>query len=244
MNVLEIEDLQVGVDGKQILNGVNLTVNEGETHAIMGPNGSGKSTLAYSIAGHPKYDVLHGSIKLNGEEIQDLTPDLRAKAGLFLAQQLPTEIDGINLSNFLRAAVNAVTGTQINVRDWVKLLQAEMSNLKIPVEFANRSVNLGFSGGEKKRTEILQLKLLKPKFAILDETDSGLDVDALKIVGEGVNAAKGEQGFGTILITHHTHLLDYIKPDFVHIFANGKVLESGGAELAENVIKNGYSNWL
>ncbi|GHT82063.1 ABC transporter ATP-binding protein [Actinomycetota bacterium] len=244
MSILEIKKLEVEVEGKRILNGVDLTIKQGETHAIMGPNGSGKSTLSYAIAGHPKYKIVGGEILLDGTNISEASPDERAKAGIFLAQQAPTEIEGITLSNFLRAAVTAVKGEPPKVRDWIKDLATEMQKLHISKDFANRQVNLGFSGGEKKRTEILQLRMLKPKFAILDETDSGLDVDALKIVAEGVNDAMSALNFGLLLITHHTHLLRYIQPDFVHVFKSGKIVESGGSELAEQLVAQGYSKWM
>jgi Fe-S cluster assembly ATP-binding protein len=248
MSELVIKDLHVEVEGKEILKGVNLTIKSGEIHAIMGPNGSGKSTLSYTIAGHPKYVITSGSISLDGSVIASSdvsqTPDVRAKAGIFLAQQLPTEIEGITLSNFLRACVGAVSGETPKVREWIKTLGSAMESLEIPADFANRSVNVGFSGGEKKRTEILQLELLHPKFALLDETDSGLDVDALKVVAQGVNRAQTTDGFGALLITHHTHLLEYITPDFVHVFADGHIVRDGGSELAQELVESGYSAYL
>ena len=249
MSVLEIKDLHVSVETdqgtKQILRGVDLTINEGEIHAIMGPNGSGKSTLAYTIAGHPKYHVDSGSILLDGAEVLTMTVDERARAGLFLAMQYPVEIPGVTVTNFLRTAKTAIDGEAPAIRHWIKDVRESMVRLRMDKSFAERNVNEGFSGGEKKRNEILQLELLKPKFAVLDETDSGLDVDALKIVSEGVNryketsAASGE-GVGILLITHYTRILRYIKPDFVHVFSNGRIVESGGPELADELETNGY----
>ncbi|MFP7760440.1 Fe-S cluster assembly ATPase SufC [Marisediminicola sp. LYQ134] len=248
MSVLEITDLHVSVEteqgNKQILKGVDLTVNEGEIHAIMGPNGSGKSTLAYTIAGHPKYHVEGGSVKLDGTEVLDMAVDERARAGLFLAMQYPVEIPGVTVSNFLRTAKTALDGEAPALRGWVKDVRESMTNLRMDSTFAERNVNEGFSGGEKKRHEILQLELLKPKFAILDETDSGLDVDALKIVSEGVNRAKAESGLGLLLITHYTRILRYIKPDFVHVFVDGRVAEQGGPELADRLENEGYDRFI
>src|SRR6187200_2441263 len=237
MSTLEIKDLHVTVDtedgAKEILKGVTLTINDGETHAIMGPNGSGKSTLAYSIAGHPKYTVTAGTVTLDGEDVLAMTVDARARAGLFLAMQYPVEIPGVTVTNFLRTAKTAIDGEAPSVRTWVKDVRESMANLRMDSNFAERNVNEGFSGGEKKRNEILQLELLKPRFAVLDETDSGLDVDALKIVSEGVNRAKASTGLGIMLITHYTRILRYIHPDFVHVFVDGKVAEEGGPELAD-----------
>ena len=248
MSVLEIHDLHVSVETEQgkidILKGVDLTVNEGEIHAIMGPNGSGKSTLAYTIAGHPKYHVERGSIKLDGNEMTDLPVDERARAGLFLAMQYPVEIPGVAVTNFLRTAKTALDGEAPALRGWTKDVREAMRNLRMDPSFAQRNVNEGFSGGEKKRHEILQLELLKPKFAILDETDSGLDVDALKIVSEGVNRAKAETGLGLLLITHYTRILRYIQPDFVHVFVDGRVAEEGGPELADRLEAEGYDRFL
>ena len=247
MATLEIRDLHVSVEEsvgvhREILRGVNLTVREGETHAIMGPNGSGKSTLAYAIAGHPKYLVTRGSVTLDGEDVLAMTVDNRARAGLFLAMQYPVEVPGVSVSNFLRTAVTAVRGEAPKLRDFVKELRAAMSALSIDPAFAERNLNEGFSGGEKKRHEILQMTLLKPKIAILDETDSGLDVDALRVVSEGVNRAR-ETGIGTLLITHYTRILRYIEPDFVHVFFEGRIVESGGAELADELEANGYASY-
>ncbi|WP_165064671.1 Fe-S cluster assembly ATPase SufC [Marisediminicola senii] len=248
MSVLEIRDLHVSVDteqgSKKILNGVDLTVNEGEIHAIMGPNGSGKSTLAYTIAGHPKYHVDSGSVKLDGLEVLELSVDERARAGLFLAMQYPVEIPGVTVSNFLRTAKTALDGEAPALRGWISEVREAMTGLRMDKTFAERNVNEGFSGGEKKRHEILQLEVLKPKFAILDETDSGLDVDALKIVSEGVNRAKASTGLGLLLITHYTRILRYIKPDFVHVFVDGRVAEEGGAELADRLENEGYDRFL
>ena len=248
MSVLEVKDLHVSVQTeqgtKQILNGVNLSVASGEIHAIMGPNGSGKSTLAYSIAGHPKYHVESGSVTLDGVEMLTMSVDQRARAGLFLAMQYPVEIPGVTVSNFLRTAKTALDGEAPALRGWVKEIRESMEALRMDKAFAERNVNEGFSGGEKKRHEILQLGLLAPKFAILDETDSGLDVDALKIVSEGVNRAKAKTGLGILLITHYTRILRYIQPDFVHVFVDGRVAEEGGPELAERLENEGYDRYL
>jgi len=250
MATLIIKDLHVSVvtaddERKQILRGVDLTVSSGETHALMGPNGSGKSTLAYSLAGHPKYQVTSGTVELDGVDVLSMTVDQRARAGLFLAMQYPVEVPGVSMSNFLRAAATAVRGDAPPIRKWVKEVKGAMTDLGIEGEFADRSVNEGFSGGEKKRHEILQLGLLKPKFAVLDETDSGLDVDALRIVSDGVNKYKAQSAeagdaVGVLLITHYTRILRYIHPDFVHVFAAGRIVESGGSELADELEENGY----
>lgn len=248
MSTLEIRDLQVSIDTdqgtKEILKGVDLTINEGEIHAIMGPNGSGKSTLAYTIAGHPRYNVVGGSIILDGEDVLAMSVDERARAGMFLAMQYPVEIPGVTVSNFLRTAKTAIDGEAPALRGWIKELRQSMADLKMDSSFAERNVNEGFSGGEKKRHEIMQLELLKPRFAVLDETDSGLDVDALKIVSEGVNRAKAATGLGVLLITHYTRILRYIKPDFVHVFVAGKVAEQGGPELAERLENEGYDRYV
>jgi Fe-S cluster assembly ATP-binding protein len=220
---------------------VDLTVRSGETHAIMGPNGSGKSTLAYSIAGHPKYTVTGGSVTLDGADVLEMSVDERAKAGLFLAMQYPVEVPGVSVSNFLRTAVTAIRGEAPKVRTWVGEVKAAMASLNMDTAFSERNVNEGFSGGEKKRHEILQMELLRPKIAILDETDSGLDVDALRIVSEGVNRVKSNSDLGVMLITHYTRILRYIKPDFVHVFANGKIVEAGGPELADKLEEQGYA---
>ncbi|MFC6707207.1 Fe-S cluster assembly ATPase SufC [Flexivirga alba] len=248
MSTLEIRDLHVSVDtehgSKEILKGVNLTVKSGETHAIMGPNGSGKSTLAYSIAGHPKYNVTSGTVTLDGEDVLAMKVDERARAGLFLAMQYPVEVPGVTVSNFLRTAKTAIDGEAPKLRTWVKDIKQSMAALRMEDGFAERGVNEGFSGGEKKRHEILQLELLKPKMAILDETDSGLDVDALRVVSEGVNRVKDSTDAGVLLITHYTRILRYIKPDFVHVFVNGQVAEEGGSELADRLEAEGYDRFL
>ena len=247
MSTLEIRDLHVTVETengtKEILKGVNLTINSGETHAIMGPNGSGKSTLAYSIAGHPKYTITSGTVTLDGEDVLAMGVDERARAGVFLAMQYPVEVPGVTVSNFLRTAKTAVDGEAPRLRTWVKDVKDAMGNLKMDPAFADRNVNEGFSGGEKKRHEILQMELLKPKMAILDETDSGLDVDALRIVSEGVNRAQAKNEMGTLLITHYTRILNYIKPDHVHVLVDGRVAESGGPELAEQLEAEGYARF-
>jgi Fe-S cluster assembly ATP-binding protein len=244
MSTLEIKDLRVSVatdDGaKEILKGVDLTVRTGETHAIMGPNGSGKSTLAYAIAGHPKYQITSGSVTLDGKDLLELPVDERARAGLFLAMQYPVEVPGVSMSNFLRSAATAIRGEAPKLRTWVKEVKGAMNDLDIDPDFAERSVNEGFSGGEKKRHEVLQLALLKPRFAILDETDSGLDVDALRVVSEGVNRYREGSDTGVLLITHYTRILQHIRPDRVHVFAGGRVAESGGPELADELERSGY----
>ncbi|MBF4597372.1 Fe-S cluster assembly ATPase SufC [Curtobacterium sp. VKM Ac-2889] len=248
MSTLEIRDLKVSIDTdqgtKEILKGVDLTINEGEIHAIMGPNGSGKSTLAYTIAGHPRYNVVGGTITLDGEDVLAMSVDERARAGMFLAMQYPVEIPGVTVSNFLRTAKTAIDGEAPALRGWIKELRQSMADLKMDSSFAERNVNEGFSGGEKKRHEIMQLELLKPKFAVLDETDSGLDVDALKIVSEGVNRAKAATSLGVLLITHYTRILRYIKPDFVHVFVAGKIAEQGGPELADRLENEGYDRYV
>ena len=248
MSTLQITDLHVSVETeqgtKQILKGVDLTINEGEIHAIMGPNGSGKSTLAYTIAGHPKYTVDSGSITLDGADVLAMSVDERARAGLFLAMQYPVEIPGVTVQNFLRTAKTAIDGEAPALRPWLKEIRSSMDALRMDKAFADRNVNEGFSGGEKKRHEILQLELLKPKFAVLDETDSGLDVDALKVVSEGVNRAKANTGLGLLLITHYTRILRYITPDFVHVFVGGRIVEEGGPELAQRLEESGYERYL
>ena len=247
-HTLEIKDLYASVETKegrkQILKGVNLTVHSGETHAIMGPNGSGKSTLAYTLAGHPKYEVDSGEALLDGVDILKQTPDLRAKEGLFLAMQYPVEVPGVSMTNFLRTAKTEVDGKAPAIRTWTKELGAAMKKLRMDPKFASRSVNEGFSGGEKKRAEVLQLELLKPKFAIMDETDSGLDVDALRIVSDGVNRAKESTGLGILMVTHYTRILKYIKPDIVHVFADGHFVKTGGPELADELEETGYDKYL
>jgi Fe-S cluster assembly ATP-binding protein len=248
MSTLEIRDLHVAVTSEQgqteILRGVDLTVRSGETHAIMGPNGSGKSTLAYSIAGHPKYTVTRGTVTLDGEDVLAMTVDARARAGLFLAMQYPVEVPGVTVSNFLRTAKTAIDGEAPKLRTWVRDVRTAMENLRIDPVFADRNVNEGFSGGEKKRHEILQLELLEPKMAILDETDSGLDVDALRIVSEGVNRVRETGEVGVLLITHYTRILRYVRPDFVHVFIEGRIVEEGGPELAERLEDEGYDRFI
>jgi Fe-S cluster assembly ATP-binding protein len=248
MSTLEIKDLHVTVktdeEDKEILKGVTLTIKDGETHAIMGPNGSGKSTLAYSIAGHPKYTVTSGSVTLDGQDVLAMKVDERARAGLFLAMQYPVEVPGVSVSNFLRTAKTALDGEAPKLRTWVKDVNTALQNLNLDPTFGTRSVNEGFSGGEKKRHEIAQLELLNPKVAVLDETDSGLDIDALKIVAEGVNRFRAQEGKGVLLITHYTRILRYIEPDFVHVFVAGRIAEQGGPELAETLEAEGYEKYL
>ena len=248
MSTLEIRDLHVSVDTKEgakpILRGVDLVVGSGETHAIMGPNGSGKSTLAYSLAGHPKYQVTSGSVTMDGKDVLAMSVDERARAGMFLAMQYPVEVPGVSVSNFLRTAKTAIDGEAPALRQWVKDVRAAMDALRMDPAFANRNVNEGFSGGEKKRHEILQMELLKPRFAILDETDSGLDVDALRVVSEGVNRVRSTGEVGLLLITHYTRILRYIQPDFVHVFVDGRIAEEGGPELADQLEAEGYDRFL
>ena len=248
MATLQITDLHVQIatenGPKEILKGLSLTIETGETHAIMGPNGSGKSTLASTIAGHPRYEVTSGSITLDGEDVLEMSVDERAQAGLFLAMQYPVEIPGVTMTNFLRTAKTALDGQAPSLRTWTKDVKGAFEALQIDPAFMNRNVNEGFSGGEKKRHEILQMELLKPKMAILDETDSGLDVDALRIVSEGVNRAKEATDLGVLLITHYTRILRYIKPDHVHVFVNGRVAEEGGPELADRLEAEGYDRYV
>ncbi|MEH0984276.1 Fe-S cluster assembly ATPase SufC [Micromonospora sp. CPCC 205556] len=249
MSTLEIRDLKVSVklpegELKPILAGVDLTVKSGETHAIMGPNGSGKSTLAYSIAGHPKYEITGGSVTLDGSDVLAMSVDERARAGLFLAMQYPVEVPGVSVANFLRTAKTAIDGEAPKLRTWGGELRGAMERLQMDPAFAQRNVNEGFSGGEKKRHEIVQLELLKPKIAILDETDSGLDVDALRVVSEGVNRVRDNGDTGMLLITHYTRILRYIKPDFVHVFVAGRIVEQGGRELADKLEEEGYERYV
>ncbi|RZU77050.1 Fe-S cluster assembly ATP-binding protein [Micromonospora kangleipakensis] len=249
MSTLEIRDLKVSVklpegELKPILAGVDLTVKSGETHAIMGPNGSGKSTLAYSIAGHPKYEITSGSVTLDGEDVLAMSVDERARAGLFLAMQYPVEVPGVSVANFLRTAKTAIDGEAPKLRTWGGELRGAMERLQMDPAFAQRNVNEGFSGGEKKRHEIVQLELLKPKMAILDETDSGLDVDALRVVSEGVNRVRDTGDTGLLLITHYTRILRYIKPDYVHVFVAGRIVEQGGPELADKLEEEGYERYV
>jgi Fe-S cluster assembly ATP-binding protein len=242
VSTLEIRDLHVTVEGttEDILRGVDLTVRSGETHALMGPNGSGKSTLAYSVAGHPKYVVTRGSVTLDGEDVLSMKVDERSRAGLFLAMQYPVEVPGVSVSNFLRTAATSLRGEAPKLRTWVREVNDALARLGMDRSFAERNVNEGFSGGEKKRHEILQLSLLKPKIAILDETDSGLDVDALRIVADGINRVRDTLQVGTLLITHYTRILRYVRPDFVHVFVGGRIVEEGGPELAERLEEEGY----
>jgi Fe-S cluster assembly ATP-binding protein len=268
VSVLEIRDLQVSVklpegELKPILHGVNLTVKAGQTHAIMGPNGSGKSTLAYSIAGHPKYEITGGTVTLfddssasaphdgtadrrnaGGEDVLAMTVDERARAGLFLAMQYPVEVPGVSVANFLRSAKTAVDGQAPKLRTWGADLKGAMNRMGMDPDMAQRNVNEGFSGGEKKRHEIVQMELLRPKIAVLDETDSGLDIDALRVVSEGVNRVRDEGETGILLITHYTRILRYVKPDFVHVFVGGRIVEEGGPELAEKLEAEGYERYL
>ncbi len=248
MSTLEIRDLHVSVETKEgskpILRGVDLTVSAGQTHAIMGPNGSGKSTLAYSLAGHPKYEITAGTVTLDGEDVLAMSVDERARAGMFLAMQYPVEVPGVSVSNFLRTAKTAIDGQAPALRHWVKDVRTAMEQLRMDPTFADRNVNEGFSGGEKKRHEILQMELLRPRIAILDETDSGLDVDALRVVSEGVNRVRATGEVGVLLITHYTRILRYIEPDFVHVFVDGRIAEEGGPELAERLEAEGYDRYL
>jgi Fe-S cluster assembly ATP-binding protein len=239
---LEISGLTVDVEGKRILKGLDLVVAQGETHALMGPNGSGKSTLAYAIAGHPAYQVTGGTVTVDGTEVTEMSPDERARLGLFLAMQYPTEIPGVSLTNFLRTAVNATRPEDLPIREFMKLVRSEMTELDMNADFLQRNVNEGFSGGEKKRFEILQMAVLKPRFAVLDETDSGLDVDALKVVSKGVNRLRGDD-LGVLIITHYNRILSYITPDVVHVMIDGRIAESGGAELAERLEAGGYESY-
>ncbi|MDB5055947.1 MAG: sufC [Bacilli bacterium] len=239
-----IDGLKASVEGKEILKGLSLTIGGGEIHAIMGPNGTGKSTLASTLMGHPKYEVTEGTVTLDGEDVLDMAVDERARAGLFLAMQYPSEISGVTNSDFLRSAINAKRGegNEISLIKFIRQMEKKMKDLEMNAEFAHRYLNEGFSGGEKKRNEILQMMLLEPRICILDEIDSGLDIDALRIVAEGVNSLKSEDR-GFLIITHYQRLLDYITPDFVHIMMQGRIVKSGGPELAELVEKDGY-DWI
>ena len=243
-STLEIKGLHVSIDDKEILKGVDLTVNQGEIHAVMGPNGTGKSTLAQAIMGHPRYEITQGEVYLDGENVLEMEVDERAQAGLFLAMQYPSEISGVTNSDFLRSAMNAQReeGNEINLMQFIKKLDKNMEFLEMDLDMAQRYLNEGFSGGEKKRNEILQLMMLEPKFSILDEIDSGLDIDALKVVSKGINELRGED-FGCLMITHYQRLLNYITPDFVHVMMNGRIVKSGGKELAERLEAEGYE-WI
>ncbi|MGI9094956.1 MAG: Fe-S cluster assembly ATPase SufC [Thermoleophilaceae bacterium] len=236
---LEIQNLHVRIEEREILHGVDLKVAKGETHALMGPNGSGKSTLANTIMGNPNYEVTEGKILFNGEDITEADPDERARAGLFLAFQYPATIPGVSVANFLRLAVNARREEPMKVKDFGKYLREQVNMLKIDPSFVSRYLNEGFSGGEKKRAEILQLAMLKPEIAVLDETDSGLDIDALRIVSDGVNALSGPD-MGALIITHYTRILNYVRPDFVHIMLDGRIVREGGPELADELEEHGY----
>jgi len=236
---LEIKDLHVRIDEREILHGVNLNVAKGETHALMGPNGSGKSTLANTIMGNPNYEVTEGQIVFNGEDLTEADPDERARAGLFMAFQYPATIPGVSVANFLRLAVNARRDEPMKVKDFGKLMREHVDMLRIDPEFVSRYLNEGFSGGEKKRAEILQLAMLRPEIAVLDETDSGLDIDALRVVSDGVNKLRGPD-MGTLIITHYTRILNYVEPDFVHIMLDGRIVREGGPELADTLEEKGY----
>ncbi|TAA71909.1 Fe-S cluster assembly ATPase SufC [Planococcus salinarum] len=244
MSTLVIQDLHVEIEGKEILRGVNLTINTSEIHAIMGPNGTGKSTLASAIMGHPKYEVTSGSITLDGEDVLAMEVDERARAGLFLAMQYPSEISGVTNADFMRSAMNArrEEGDEISLMKFIRELDSKMETLDMDQDMAQRYLNEGFSGGEKKRNEILQMMMIKPTIAVLDEIDSGLDIDALKVVSDGINQMKGE-GFGCLIITHYQRLLNYITPDHVHVMMQGRVVKSGGAELAHKLEAEGY-DWI
>ena len=240
--LLVVDDLHVRVEGKEILKGVSLTINAGEVHAIMGPNGSGKSTLSFCLMGHPKYEIISGRILYQGESILELSPDKRAQRGLFLAFQYPTAIPGVTIANFLRAAMRGVRGADVPVKEFRQTVKTQLKTLGIPDSFMNRYVNDGFSGGEKKRLEILQLAILSPALAVLDETDSGLDIDALKVVAHGINTLRSPQR-GMLLITHYQRLLDYVTPDLVHVMVDGRVVRSGGPELALELESKGYEGF-
>ena len=240
--MLKIEDLQVEIDGQEIVKGLDLEVGKGEIHAIMGPNGSGKSTLANVLMGHPRYEVTGGSITFQGEDVFELEPDERAKLGMFLAFQYPSEVPGVSVANFLRTAVNSVREEELSPMDMYRLLQEKMGIMQMDPKFAERYLNEGFSGGEKKRNEILQMLMLGPKLAIMDETDSGLDIDALQVVAKGVNEMKGPE-FSAVIITHYQRILRYIEPDHVHVMLDGRLVTSGGKELADDLEEKGY-DWV
>ena len=248
MSELEIRNLHVSIDNREILKGVNLVVKQGEVHALMGPNGTGKSTLAYTLMGHPGYSVTQGEVIFKGQNILELEPDKRSHLGVFLAFQYPVAIPGVSVANFLRAAINArrkainPEDKGISIPEFRKLLKERMDLLKMDHAFAGRYLNEGFSGGEKKRAEVLQMAALQPEIAVMDETDSGLDIDALRIVSEGVNALRGPE-MGVLVITHYQRILNYIKPEFVHIMLDGRIVESGGADLALHLEEHGY-DWL
>jgi Fe-S cluster assembly ATP-binding protein len=240
--MLKIENLQVEIDGQEIVKGLDLEINEGEIHAIMGPNGSGKSTLANVLMGHPRYEVTDGSITFRGEDVFELEPDERAKLGMFLAFQYPSEVPGVSVANFLRTAVNSVREEELSPMDMYRLIQEKMKIMQMDPKFAERYLNEGFSGGEKKRNEILQMLMLEPKLAIMDETDSGLDIDALQVVAKGVNELRGPE-FSAVIITHYQRILRYIEPDHVHVMLDGRLVTSGGKELALELEDKGYE-WV
>jgi Fe-S cluster assembly ATP-binding protein len=237
--ILQIKDLEVGVEDTPILKGVTLEVPQGEVHALMGPNGSGKSTLAYALAGHPRYDVTAGQVTFDGEDLLDMATDERARAGLFLAMQYPVEVPGVSVMNFLRSSLSAIEGKEIPPREFIARFDEASALLKFDRSFADRYLNEGFSGGEKKRHEILQMAMIKPRFAVLDETDSGLDIDALRVVSDGVNRLRGPD-LGVLIITHYTRILEYIRPDVVHVMYEGRIAKTGGPELAEHLEEHGY----
>jgi Fe-S cluster assembly ATP-binding protein len=247
MSKLEIKDLHVSVktenEDKEILHGVSLTIKDGEVHAIMGPNGSGKSTLAMAVMGHPKYEITSGSVLLDGEDILEMSVDERARAGIFLGMQHPVEVQGVSVSNFLRTAKTAISGEAPNLRNWLSDLRTSMKNLEMDDKFATRDVNVGFSGGEKKRFEILSMEVLKPRVGILDEIDSGLDIDALRAVSEGINRMRSAGETGILLITHYTRILQHVVPDYVHVFVDGRIAESGGPELGARLESEGYERY-
>lgn len=240
-NLLSINDLKVNIEEKEILKGLNLNIREGEVHIIMGPNGSGKSTLAYTLMGHPSYEAVHGEMIFKGEVINDLSPDKRAKKGIFLSFQYPEEVPGVTVEEFLRTAKTSVTGESQKIIPFKKLLKDKMELLDMKEEYASRYLNLGFSGGEKKKNEILQMSILEPSLSILDETDSGLDVDAIKIVADGVNNLKNDKR-SILVITHYNKLLDYLEPDYIHILLDGKIVKTGGLEIAKEIDEIGYEN--
>ncbi len=241
---LEIKDLHVSVSGKEILNGISLEVNSGEKHVIMGPNGSGKSTLAKAIMGHPKFTVTSGEMLVDGKSINGLATDKRARLGLFLQFQDPVEIDGVGFISFLRAAKESVDGKAVGMKDFMKDMRGNISSLKLGDEFIGRSLNQGFSGGEKKKAEVLQMAMLKPGIAILDEPDSGLDIDAIKVVAENINKIADSTKPGLLIITHHTRILGYMKPDFVHVMVDGRIVANGGSELSDRLEKEGYNSYI
>ncbi|MHB9145877.1 MAG: Fe-S cluster assembly ATPase SufC [Symbiobacteriia bacterium] len=241
-NTLEVRNLHVRIDDKPILNGLNLTLKSGEIHALMGPNGSGKTTLSFTLMGHPRYTVTEGEVLLNGQNVLELAPDARARAGLFLAFQYPSEVPGVTVANFLRTAVNSARGKNLSAWDFFELMEEKMKLLEMDESFAKRYLNEGFSGGEKKRNEMLQMLLLEPKFAILDETDSGLDIDALRIVSEGVNAMRGSE-FSALVITHYNRILRYVEPDVVHVMLDGRIVRTGSKDLSLELEEKGY-DWI